>query len=42
MDARAIARFVRDNKEIKKERLFLQGRSIGSAVAIHLAAEPEF
>lgn len=39
MDARAIARWVRDNKQIDKRRLFLVGRSLGGAVAIHLLAE---
>jgi len=42
MDARAIADFVKSSDKIDKNRVFLVGRSLGGAVALHLLSEPEY
>lgn len=39
LDAKAVTKFVRLNNRIDNERVFLIGRSLGGAVALHLLAE---
>lgn len=41
MDAQAIAKFVKESPLIDKKRVYLAGRSLGGAVAIHLLAESD-